>query len=220
MRSLFLLILISLSAHATVSDVELENLLRQLQTVGGLSHLKQRLIVDPVQSRGFAAITWNGMEATIYANPTAMRRETLNTWAFVLGHEIGHQILNHTGRAGSGEEFAADIYGGQLAMKAGYDPKPYILSMYARPNSCSLSHGCWHTRAENLETGLGQKVERPATYSSFSPTLGYQDHTNCECHGSHTTAYGPMVPVVTIPSLTSISGYEYVVSSGCIISGQ
>lgn len=220
--SKFILFLFAIACPvlADVSESDLQSVLIKLRDAGRFPHLKHQLIVDPVMSRGFAAITWNGSIATIYVHPQAMKRETLNNWVFVLGHEIGHQVLNHSGRGGSEEEFAADVYGGQLAMKAGFDPKPCILSMYSRPNSCSLTHGCWHTRAENLEKGLGVTVERPATYTSYSPTLGYEDHTNCECHGGHVQAVGPTVPVVTIPSLTSIQGYEYVQSTGCIISAQ
>lgn len=205
-------------ASAEVSESELRVLLDKLRQAAGIPNVTQTLVVDAAMARGYAAVTWNGSVATIYAHPTAMKRESLNSWAFVLGHEIGHQILNHSGRGGASEEFAADVWGGQVAIKAGYDPKPYILAMYARPNSCSLSHGCWHTRAENLEKGLSVRVERPATYTSYSPTLGFEDHTNCECHGSHVQALGPSVPVVTIPSLVSIQGYEYVQSTGCIIS--
>ncbi|MBX7152050.1 hypothetical protein K1X84_10445 [bacterium] len=205
-------------AKAGVSENDLKGLLEKLRVLSGIPNIQQELIVDPVMSRGYAAITWDGVKATIYVHPTAMNRESLNSWAFVLGHEIGHQVLNHSGRGGSQEEFAADIWGGQLAIKAGFDPKPYILAMFSRPNSCSVSHGCWHTRAENLESGLHVQVERPATYTSYSPTLGYEDHTNCECHGTHVQAMGPNIPVVTIKSMISLQGYEYVQSTGCIIS--
>lgn len=205
----------------TVTEIDLRGVLKRLKEVNQIGRYEQDIVVDAIQSRGFAAITWDGDKGTIYVNPSAMSRESLNNWAFVLAHEIAHQILNHTGRGGSEEEFAADVYGGQLAVKAGYDPKPYIFSMFARPNSCSRSHGCWHTRAENLENGLGVKVDRMQAASS-----GYMAYEDCDCkseeeHKKHLAAKGPFVPVVTVFSNDPLKSYEMVYSTGCIIrSGQ
>jgi len=168
-------------------------------------------------SRGFAAVTWEGRDAIIYVHPVAMKRESVNNWAFVLGHEIGHQILNHSGKTGADEEFAADIWGGQLAMKAGYDPKPYITGMLARPNSCSISHGCWHNRAENLEKGLGVHIE------GFDGNPTYMAYEGCDCkseeeHRKHVAAMGPFVPVVTVFSIDPLKSYDMLYSTGCIIN--
>ena len=45
------------------------------------------------------------------------------SFAFVLAHEIGHHVLGHVGvRTGEKEEAAADKYGIELLLKAGYNP--------------------------------------------------------------------------------------------------
>ena len=217
MITYWLLSLSTIILKIDVTENELQTVLSRLQQSASLTDRRMELVVDENLSRGFAAVSWDGSNATIYVHPVAMKRESLNNWAFVMGHEIGHQILNHTGKTGADEEFAADVWGGQLAIKAGYDPKPYIIGMLARPNSCSISHGCWHNRAENLEKGLGVNVE------GFEGNSGYMAYEGCDCkseeeHKKHLAAIGPFVPVVTIFSKDPLKSYDMLYSTGCIIS--
>jgi len=155
-----LLIAITVGLHhstsrAAVTLTQLDQVATELLQASRVPNLSGQIVADAVKSSGFAAIVWQGAYATIYVHPDATWRETLNTWAFVIGHELAHQILGHRGSGRAQQEFDADVLGAEMAIKAGYNVKDYIREMYNDANSCSVSHGCWHDRARNLEQKFG-----------------------------------------------------------------
>ena len=152
---LIVIVIVSLLAFQAAANVSsLDQLASQL-LYASRQHLSGQIVVDPVRSQGFAAISWQGNVGTIFVHPNSLQRESLNTWAFVIGHELGHHLLQHRSKTGPPQETAADLLGARMAITAGYDVKAYIRKIYTDANSCSLTHGCWHSRARNLEQTFG-----------------------------------------------------------------
>lgn len=123
-----------------------------------------KIVADAQRSLGFAAIQHQGNQSVIFVSPNMLRVHTENTWAFVLGHELGHQI---SGTANSPQaEALADRIGAKLAMGIGYKLEDYVRQLYSNKNSCSPTHGCWHDRARQLEahfqvsTGLWNPIHQ------------------------------------------------------------
>ena len=168
------------ASHAQVSVAQMDRVASALLQASQVPNLSGQIIADDFRSSGFAAIDWRGTFATIYVHPTALRSETLNTWAFVLGHELSHHILGHRGSGDPQQEFAADELGAAMAVRAGYDVRTYIRRVYANLNSCSATHGCWHDRARNLER-----------------KFGYVGGWDSE-HEGHTPGRGPFPPVIVL----------------------
>lgn len=140
----------ALSALAQVSQPQLDQIAQDIVTKNQLG-LSGEIIVDAVASQGAAAIRWQGTVARISCHPQMMANTSANSWAFVLGHELSHQVLQHQGSLSAAHEFAADERGARLAMKAGYNLRLYIQDMYTKPNNCTQSHGCFHSRARKLK---------------------------------------------------------------------
>ena len=173
-RTIFIIVALSLGlvnfqSLARVTVNQLDCVASQLLQASRVPNLSGRIVAHATKSYGFAAIDWRGTFATIYVHPERMLNETLNTWAFVIGHELAHHILGHRGSHGPPQEFAADILGAEMAIRAGYNVKEYIREIYSNPNSCALSHGCWYDRARNLERRFGYVPERNPFLSLPSP---------------------------------------------------
>ncbi len=177
MSKLVLFILgVSIGAQAGVTQQQLDQIAQKIVMSNNLPYGGQ-VVVDPMGSGGVAAIRYQGRMAQISAHPQMMQRKSVNTWAFIIGHELSHQVLGHTGQNGAQHERDADEKGAKLALKAGYNLKSYIRDMYNEPNSCSRSHGCYHARAKNLE-------------SEFNIDTGEWS----EDHANHRAGSGPYPP--------------------------
>ncbi|MBT8484603.1 MAG: hypothetical protein KJO43_03425 [Phycisphaerae bacterium] len=122
-----------------------------LQHDASRTPLRGTIVDDRQRSGGVAAIAYAGSDSTIYVHPDRRREWSVNTWAFILGHELSHVLLRHRG-TGPGEEWDADARGAQLASAAGYHVELYIAFICSdQPNNCSPSHGCFHDRMRRLE---------------------------------------------------------------------
>lgn len=141
-----------LHAHAQVTAFQLDQMASKLLSATQIN-LRGDIVVHSVQSQGFAAIRYQGNFARIFVHPSRMQSESENTWAFVIGHELGHKILRTGGTPQA--ESAADVVGAKMAVKVGYDAKAFINYLYQHPNSCTRTHGCFHSRARKLESIYG-----------------------------------------------------------------
>jgi len=159
-----LVVLLTMAIHsfAQVNTQILDNMASELVTVNevnvaGEIHSSYR------NSGGVAAISCRGNYCDIFAHPNAMNTKSRNTWAFIIGHEIGHYMLGHTGcgTGGKQKEFDADVVGARLAKNAGYNLSSYINDLERQPNTCSRSHGCWSERINNLRSSFGYRTNRP-----------------------------------------------------------
>jgi hypothetical protein len=132
------------------------------------------LVDDAQRSGGVAAISWSGSESVIFVHPERRRSWSHNTWAFIIGHELSHALLNHQA-SGPNAEQQADGYGAELAAKAGYDPADYIAFMCQRPDTCSPSHGCFHERMERLENQFNVRAcgLDPSDHDGHRPAGGF-----------------------------------------------
>ena len=140
-----------ISVAADVSRLELDNIAQSLVNSNRL-RLEGDIVVDASRAGGVAAIVYGGnVRSRIAVDPRKMQSASANSWAFILGHELSHEIHRHNGSSGAAQEFQADVTGAALAINAGYDLRSYIIDMYSQPNSCSRTHGCFHSRARNLE---------------------------------------------------------------------
>jgi len=136
------------------------------------------LSVNDREAMGFASIRYGSHSnvVSIAVDSKKLRNKSANTWAFIMGHELGHKYL---GVGGSAEaEWAADEYGSRWAVNSGYDVAAYIKAMLSDYNSCSQSHGCWHSRAHNLA-----RLHNINIYGSDE-----------EPHKGHKTGHGPFPP--------------------------
>ena len=138
--------LLTFSGFGQVNTNTLDHIASQLVTVGNINAQGE---VFSTYNTSVAAIGCEGNYCNIYANPDAMSSKSLNTWAFIMGHELGHYALGHTGcgKGGKQAEMDADVYGAELATRAGYNLSSYINALQREPNTCSKSHGCWSERA-------------------------------------------------------------------------
>jgi len=85
----------------------------------------------------------------LYIEAAAMDTESVNDWAFILGHELAHVIEGHIDLAGPAvpsQEMTADVLGATLAMAIGADLVASI-QRSLELNECSISHGCDVERA-------------------------------------------------------------------------
>ena len=147
-----------LTGYSQVNTRTLDNIASELATTGGVN-VRGQIHADYNNSGGVAAISCQGNYCDIFAHPNAMSNKSLNTWAFIIGHELGHYALGHIGCGKSGKqaEMNADVYGARLAKMAGYDLSNYISNLQLEPNSCSQSHGCWSERIDNLKRNFGYR---------------------------------------------------------------
>lgn len=157
MKTFTLVVLVSTTSASVlgqVSQPQLDGIAQKIVVSNNLPYSGQ-IIVDPAGSMGAAAIRFQGTVARISVHPTMMQTTSANSWAFIIAHEISHQLLGHTGQNGPAQEFQADERGAKLAKKAGFNLRTFIKDMYNKPNNCSRSHGCFHSRAKNLEEKFG-----------------------------------------------------------------
>ena len=134
---------------SAISFSTLQSITKELLQVNGLNYAVN-LSIDNIRAQGYAAIRYDYVtnEVSIFVDSRQLRNKSANTWAFIIGHELGHKYLGpHTGAKG---EWAADEVGGKLGLNAGYSLAKYIEDMLNDHNNCSHSHGCWHSRAHNL----------------------------------------------------------------------
>lgn len=119
--------------------------------------LRGRIVEEP-QQRGIARIEHSGgTSAIIHVDARAAREIPINSWAFILGHELAHQSL---GKGGDPEsELDADLLGSAYAMKAGFDPAAYLAWVMTRHNAGgSTSHFPNQKRVE----AIGRSLKIPA----------------------------------------------------------
>jgi len=176
-------------ARGQVTRYDLDGIAQRLVEAAGLP-FSGIVIPDPYRSQGYASIQFNGRYATIFVEPRIMPVVPRNTWAFVLAHELAHQALGHYGAYGPEAEADADVTGAQFAVGAGFDVVAYINDLYEEPNSCSPSHGCWHTRARQLEL-------------AFNIDTGHWRST----HDSHASGDGPF-RYMTLPDTRPLREYH------------
>ncbi len=93
----------------------------------------------------------------VVIHPRAAREVPPNSWAFIIGHEFAHRILDRAGPMwGSPElESQADILGARYAVAAGFDLAAHIAWTLSRPNGGSPTHGALHQRATVLGRNFG-----------------------------------------------------------------
>jgi hypothetical protein len=141
--------------HAKAATlVELDRIASRLIAVSGYE-IGVTVNVSRAKSKGVAAIYYSGSMGSIYVDPSMLRSLGSNTWAFILGHELSHLILGGESGELKNNESTADGVGALMAKQAGYDLRSYIIWMYSNPNTCSLTHGCFHSRARELENFYG-----------------------------------------------------------------
>lgn len=143
----------NLSAQVTVQ--QLDQMASYILSVNGLD-LYGEIRVDQYAAQGFAATTGNNRYSVIYVDPYKLRSLSVNTWAFIVSHELAHQYLGHNAMNASAQnEFEADRHGAYWAWQAGYDVNAYLQYMASEPNLCTISHGCWHDRIRNIMEMFG-----------------------------------------------------------------
>ncbi len=172
--SLVLGLSIPMISTSQVSVQNLEEIATQLVNAGRLN-LQGHIYSHANNSGGVAAIGCQGNYCTIYAHPQAMAYKSVNTWAFIMGHEIGHFALGHNGCGKSGKqaEMDADVYGARLARTVGYDLSTYIAKLESQPNTCSESHGCWSERINNLRSSFGYGANTPHQCNNWTSWLAF-----------------------------------------------
>ena len=178
MKKYFLLFAIFTTSVFTSSYASniasLRNITNELLYYNNLNY-SVSIVIDDYKSSGFAAINYSyySNAVTIYVDSYELSNKSNNTWAFVLGHELAHKYYGAGGTASS--EWSADELGARWAINAGYNVSKYINSILNDYDSCSKSHGCWHSRAHNLARKFGVSI--------------YGD--NEWDHRGHTKAKGP-----------------------------
>ena len=160
--------------YSQVNTEMLDDIASTLATVGGLD-VYGEIFEDYHNSGGVAAIGCRGDYCAIYAHPEAMDSKSENTWAFIMGHELGHYALGHMacGKGGSQAEMDADIVGAELATRAGYNLTGYLRSLQREPNSCSKSHGCWSDRINNLKQYFGYRTSSAHRCNNRSSVMAF-----------------------------------------------
>jgi hypothetical protein len=166
------------SVQAQVTEADLRTLAAKELGASRL-RMSARIVVDVARSQGFAAIDFGGgpRALMIYVHPTPMQMYELNTWAFVLGHELAHAVTRRGGTPPSEQE--ADVIGAGIAVRSGFDLKRYINFLYTLPGG-DPAHGTWQERARNLEQKFGvtvgglryHSVVKSASTSWFAKTRG------------------------------------------------
>lgn len=155
------------------SLAELDAMASAMLTRGAPGTSLRGTIVEDVQrSGGVAAIGYGGGDSIIYVHPAIRRSWSVNTWAFIIGHELSHALLQH--RGGPQDEWEADARGAKLADAVGYDVSDYIRFICSgQPNSCSPSHGCFHDRMRRLEDEFNVSAcESSGDHSGHAMALG------------------------------------------------
>lgn len=110
------------SAPSSLEEMEaMTSYLKQSNNLPGSNGLQ----LDAEQSGGTASIRTNGEDGMISIHPERMRTIPLNSWAFILGHELAHQTFIRSNGI-SGGELQADVDGARYATRAGYDPAAYL----------------------------------------------------------------------------------------------
>lgn len=94
--------------------------LKQSNGIGGSNGLE----LNAERSGTMARIYVTGDIGMIYIHPNRLRTVPLNSWAFILGHELAHQTLRSGGSYE--EELNADVVGAKYAANTGYDPAAYL----------------------------------------------------------------------------------------------
>lgn len=179
-----------------ISLERLATITKDLMNKNGLNYAVN-LSVDDRRASGYAAISYDNVtnHVFIYVDSRQLAYKSSNTWAFVMGHELGHKFLGAI--SGPAAEWAADEKGGEWAVNAGYNVAGYIQSILNEYNACSKSHGCWHGRAHNLARihgvdiyGSNEKdheTHRPG-HGAYPPAKGSNPNPHDHDHGHDTNA--------------------------------
>ena len=155
LAGLVMVVISATSASAGVSIQEMHQIVSQL--LQHSAHKPQvQIYVDAQRAMGRAAVFGNPMQAVIFVDPQAMSRHHRTTWAFWLGHELGHPLIPRPGGTPQAER-ACDEFGAHLAIAAGYKLDVHLQAMYQAPSIhvCSPTHGCEIDRARNLQQKFG-----------------------------------------------------------------
>ncbi len=107
-----------------VSLEELEALTSDLKAASELPG-SNGLQLNVETSGGTASIRTNGEDGLISIHPARLHSVPLNSWAFILGHELAHQTSIRK-KGNSGTEIEADVEGARYAANAGYDAAAYL----------------------------------------------------------------------------------------------
>lgn len=139
-----------------VSVSQLDNMASRMLTANNLN-MRGIIKIDRYRSGGVASAAGSACNGVIFVSPEAMYSYSVNSWAFILGHELAHIALGHTrwGSRGMVDEFRADIFGARMAVNAGWDIYDYLADMQSQPNICTPSHGCVSQRVANLKREFG-----------------------------------------------------------------
>lgn len=141
------------------------------------------VVVDPYRSAGVASISYfPGRRATIFVHPEVLREATANSWAFIIGHELCHEIFQ------TSDESLCDREGAKLAIRAGFDADEFIEYTLAQPNYCSRSHGCLHDRAYDV-------AKVAAEMGVLGPDLSARFKLNRVSSRSTPSLLGPAIPL-------------------------
>ena len=161
-------------SYSQVNTNTLENITSELVAIAQLN-VSGKIHSDYQNSGGVAAISCQGNYCHIFAHPDAMASKSINTWVFIMGHELGHFALGHNacGKSGKQAEMDADVYGANLAIKAGYSLTNYTNTLESQPNSCSPSHGCWSERVNNLRRNFGYRTNNKHKCDNWTSYLAF-----------------------------------------------
>lgn len=170
MLGVILIGMVTRASHGQVSITDLYQISQQLES----QYLRTNQLPMPVEIRilahserswGRAAIfpeqVWTpwGPRAVfhIFVHPARLMDTSRNTWAFWLGHELGHPLIPATGGSPQAE-FLCDEFGAWLAIPTGANLEAYINEYRRRPEIfvCSPTHGCEMDRLKNLIIKSGQ----------------------------------------------------------------
>jgi len=157
---LILMLAVVAPLQAQVMEIDIESLLEQLMDANDIDLIYEIEISDDEDVGGVAAVDVQqeenelGFIIIFYIDPQAMEELSVNTWAFILGHEIGHVLEEHIWdeeNYSPEDEWSADVIGAQLAIDIEGDPYDYIDWLLAE-GVCSMEHGCDIQRAMILAT--------------------------------------------------------------------
>lgn len=200
---LALSVFLSSPAFARVSQPELQSLVQELLPHTGLRP-QVFVHIDPSRAQGAAAVYGNQQLVNIWVDPQMMNRADRNTWAFILGHELGHPLRGLFGQSREVEQ-ACDEYGARLAIAAGYNLQNYLNFMLENGSSCTPIHGCMHERAAilarkfNVEAKTSQEKHKdhppmtgfPRSNSTPVSLTDYRTPQPCLHHGAPCTLNSP-----------------------------
>jgi len=195
-------------SHGAVTQQELQHIVSQLLPFTG--HQPQVYVhVDPSRAMGAAAVYGNPQLVNIWVDPRMMAQADRNSWAFILGHELGHPLKGYSGSHRNGE-LACDEYGARLATQAGYNLQQYLAFMQRNGYSCSPVHGCMHERAAILAQKFGAQPADITDHNGHPPMVGFprpphspvrtsDAHTPQPClHHGRPCSLGPPTPCVHV----------------------